>query len=132
MDQLDFIGFTNSVEGLRPSIKHWKQIEKWSEPINKKKLNAFMFFTLFLQIFIPRRAKHVLIMKKTYLEEQPVKLSANLKKTLVQNQWVNTDRFVWGDEEKCLFQAMKEAISTNLMSGANPKMQYYLATDASK
>ena len=31
-----------------------------------------------------------------------------------------------------MFQAVKKAIFTNLMGRANPMIQYYLATDASK
>ena len=71
-------------------------------------------------------------MKKAYLEEWPVELSANSKKTLMQSQWVDTSQFLWGDKQKRSFQAVKETISTNLMDGANPEMQYHLATDASK
>ena len=84
-DQLDFIGFTGSAEKLWPSIKYRKQIEKWLKPTNREELDAFLFLILFLQIFIFGKIKYILIMKKAYLEEQSIKLSANSKKTLVQN-----------------------------------------------
>lgn len=132
MDQLDFIGFTGSHGTLRPSMRHKRRIRDWPEPQTKEEVEAFLWITPFLRVFIPGRAEHALIIKKAYLKEVPVGLAAGSSKKSVRTKWVDTGQFVWGDEQRKSFQAIKDAVSDNVMGGADPEAQYHLATDASK
>lgn len=40
--------------------------------------------------------------------------------------------FDWGEEQQISFEAIKNVITTNAMSGTEPNLQYHLAVDASK
>ena len=53
MNILELLGFEGSRGRLRPSAKHWNKIEQMPVPTSRKKLDAFLWLTLFLQIFIP-------------------------------------------------------------------------------
>lgn len=133
-DQLDFVGFTGDRYGLRPSIKHIEQIRNWPTPTTKDELEAFLYLTPFLRIFIPGRAEHALIMKKAYLKREQVPLTSERGKgrVSVRERWVDTGEFHWGEDQEKSFMYVKKAISENAMSGSDPDKQFHLATDASK
>ncbi len=40
--------------------------------------------------------------------------------------------FTWRPEQRKSFEYIKDAVSNNAMGGADPVVQYHLATDASK
>ena len=65
-DGLKVLGFEGSTAELRPFIKHKDKIKNWPTPT---KLNAFLWLTPFLRIFIPERAQFVMQMKKAYLQQ---------------------------------------------------------------
>ena len=53
-------------------------------------------------------------------------------KPTIQRKWVEKETFDWGLSQQQSFDAVKQAITTNAMSGADPDLQYYLALDASQ
>ena len=71
VEYLDLLGFQENADGLRPSIKHREKVQNWPVPTTRAKLDAFLWLTPFLRIFIPGRAAHVLEMKKAYLQLVP-------------------------------------------------------------
>ena len=151
---LELLGFEGDSRGIRPSLKHRRKILDWPVPQNRMELDAFLWLTPFLRIFIPGRSELVMEMKRAYLVQQPnepkprrphdaemEECDADLakkprapkpKKPTIQRKWVEKDTFDWGEKQQMAFDAVKKAISTNAMSGADPDMQYHLATDASK
>ena len=131
-DQLDFVGFTGDKNGLRPSMKHRERIRHWPTPIMRAEVEAFLWLTPFLRIFIPGRAQHALIIKQSYLEEVSVELTSASSKKSVRKKWVEKEQFTWGPEQRKSFEYIKDAVSNNAMGGADPAVQYHLATDASK
>ena len=131
-DQLDFVGFTGDKNGLRPSMKHRDRIQHWPTPTSRTEVEAFLWLTPFLRIFIPGRAQHALIIKQSYLEEVSVELTSASSKKSVRKKWVEKAQFTWRPEQQNLFEYIKDAVSKNAMGGADPVVQYHLATDASK
>lgn len=152
---LELLGFHGSADGLRPSIKHREKIQTWPTPANRAELDAFLWLTPFLRIFIPGRAAHVLEMKKAYLElvaaepkakkvhddevepcdEDLTKAlirKARPKKPTIQRKYVEKDSFDWGPNQQKSFDEVKAAITNNAMSGADPDLQFHLAVDASE
>ena len=67
---MDVLGF-ESANGLRPSLKHRAKVQEWPTPTSRAELDAFLWLTPFLRIFIPQRATRVLQMKKAYLKLIP-------------------------------------------------------------
>ena len=148
---LELLGFEG---GIRPSLKHRRKILDWPTPQNRAELDAFLWLTPFLRIFIPGRSELVMEMKRSYLTLEPNEpkprrahdadmedCDADLtkkprtskpKKPTIQRKWVEKSVFEWGANQQMAFEAVKKAISTNAMSGADPDSQYHLATDASK
>ena len=51
-DQLDFVDFTEDKNRLRSSMKHRDRIQHWPIPISSAEVEAFLWLTLFLRIFI--------------------------------------------------------------------------------
>jgi hypothetical protein len=74
MTTLELIGFMGSVDGLRPSIRHRDRILNWPVPRDQKELDAFLWLTPFLRIFIPGRAEHAIRLKEAYQELIPKEL----------------------------------------------------------
>ena len=68
-DSIEVLGFQGSAAGLAPSSKHRDKILNWPAPQNRAELDAFLWLTPFLRIFIPGRAQYVMEMKKAYLEQ---------------------------------------------------------------
>lgn len=56
-------------------------------------MKAFLYLILFLQIFIPKQAKHAKIIKIVYLKEMPVEFGAKAIKMSVQTQWIDIKKF---------------------------------------
>jgi len=153
-DNLDLLGFQGTPEGLRPSLKHREKIINWPNPTNRAELDAFLWLTPFLRIFIPGRAEHVLKLKEAYLVEVPAepkpkkphddeieecdkdltkkRPTTRSKKPTIQRKWAEKDSFDWGPSQQESFNHIKESITNNAMAGADPAAQYHLATDASK
>ena len=152
----ELLGFEGSANGLRPSLKHRTKVQEWPTPRNRAELDAFLWLTPFLRIFIPGRAAHVLQMKKAYLKLMPAepKLkkahddevescdedltkvrkggATRAKRPTVQRKYVEKDTFDWGEQQQHSFEEVKKATTENAMSGTAPKLQYHLAVDASQ
>ena len=152
MSSLEILGFTGSAEGIRPSVKHRTAVMDWREPANREELDGFIWLTPFLRVFIPGRAEHVMILKQAYMAQvpadpvtpkiqpdieecdqnytKPLRRSAQPRKPTIRTKWVEKP-WQWGDRQRASFQHIKEAITQNAMSGADPELQYHLACDAS-
>ena len=130
-DSLEMVGFTGSADGLRPSVKHRQKAMSWKEPTNRAELDAIIWITPFLRMFIPGRAEHVIRLKKAYLREESVELESGKGKS-VRKKWVEKETFDWGPEQQESFLHIKKSISDNAMSGIDENLQVHLATDASK
>ncbi len=151
---LELLGFQGNAEGLRPSLKHREKIRNWPIPTNRIELDAFLWLTPFLRIFIPGRAGHVMAMKEAYLDLIPAEpklkrphddqvepcdedlikarySAPKAKKPTIQRKYVEREHFMWGSEQQESFDAVKRAISENAMSGGDPLQQYHLSVDAS-
>jgi hypothetical protein len=154
-EELNMIDFTERSKELRFSIKHRIKILKWFTFINRAELNEFLWLTSFLRQFISKRAKHVLIMKKTYMiqvsiKSRRVKSKSNVKKCdrdltkltkatkekalIVRRQWMkkSNDAFIWEKAQQRSFEHVKKSITNNVMSTTIHELQYHLTTDASK
>lgn len=70
-DRIEILGYKRNEGGLRSSLKHRQQIRDWPRPKCRAELDAFLWLTIFLRIFIPGRAAHVLTLKEAYLEQVP-------------------------------------------------------------
>ena len=58
-----------------------------------------------------------------------------LHHTTIQKKWVERkapNDFIWGKEQQQSFDHIKRSTSTNVMTGADLKVQYHLTADASK
>ena len=53
-----------------------------------------------------------------------------IRKPTVRRKWVEKNSFDWGEPQQKAFEKMKQAIAGNAMAGADPELQYHLATDA--
>ena len=131
-DRIDFIGFTRDKNGLRLSVKHRDRIRHWPTPTSRAEVEAFLWLTLFLRIFIPGQAQHTLIIKQSYLKEVNIELSGAGKKQSIHKKWVKKSEFTRGPDQQSSFECIKNAVLNNAMGGADPKVQYHLATDTSK
>ena len=152
-DNLSMLGFEGNGEGIRPSVKYRTKILNWPIPRNRKELDGFIWLTPFILIFLPGRAGHVLRLKEAYLEQKPLEVKAKkpyngkiedcdldptkmtrtrIKKPTIQKRWVEKETFEWTPKQQESFDAIKHAVSTNAMAGADPDLQYYLAVDASE
>ena len=153
-DTCELLGFVGNDAGMRPSDKYREKILRWPTPTNRAELDAFVWLTPFLRIFIPGRSKQVLEMKRAYLIQAPndpkpkrphdddmeecdgdlarkPKL-ARPKKPTVQRKWVEKDTFDWTSSQQSSFDSVKTSIANNAMSGVDSKLQFHLATDASE
>lgn len=129
-DTLEMVGFTGGVDGLRPAAKHRNTVRDWKPPTCKEEVEAILYLTPFLRLFIPGRADHALCMKKSYMREEAKALTDG--KESIRKQWVEKESFDWGPEQQASFEHIKRSISENVMSGADDDLQFHLATDASK
>ena len=67
-NNLKMLDFQDSASKLKSSMKHKNKIFNWSIFTDREELNAFLWFTFFLRIFISERAELIIIMKQTYLK----------------------------------------------------------------
>ena len=132
-DSLEMVGFQGSAEGLRPSIKHRERIRNWPTPRTKDELDAFIYLTPFLRVFIPGRAEHVQRLKEAYLKEEEVPLTGAKSKgrKSVRKRWVETGTFVWTERQQESFDHIKMSLVEKAMTGADHDLEFHLATDAS-
>ncbi|KAF6238760.1 hypothetical protein HO173_003267 [Letharia columbiana] len=91
-DSLEMVGFTGGPEGLRPSAKHRQRAMHWKEPTNREELDAIIWITPFLRMFIPGRAELVIRLKKAYLKEEEVELESGNRES-VRKKWVEKVHF---------------------------------------
>lgn len=134
-DSLEMVEFTESLEGLRPAVKHRERAMNWKVPTNCKELDAIIWITPFLRVFIPGRAEHVIRLKKAYFWEEQVDLGHNEggdATKSVRLKWVEKDTFDWEPEQQKSFDHIKKSIFENAMSGIDESLQMNLATDALK
>ena len=137
----------------RLSVKCRERFMNWPTPTNRQEFDAFIWLTPFLQIFMLRWLKHVLKFQEAYLRQEKANIKAskpkvqveecnlvNLKplkelkvsnKKSVQTQWVEKE-WEWTGKQQALFNDIKQSITENAMASADPKIQFHLATDASK
>lgn len=154
MSSLELLGFEGDSKGIRPSLKHREKIRNWPIPESRAELDAFLWLTPFLRIFIPGRSQLVMIMKEAYMMQAPdepkkkephddsgedcdedfTKEARTKKrsKPTIRKKWVEKSGFDWGKPQLDAFNRIKEAISTNAMAGADPDLQYHLSADASQ
>ena len=92
-DQLDFVGFTGDKNGLWPSMKHRERIRHWPKPTTRAEVEAFLWLTLFLRIFITGQAQHAIIIKQSYLKEASVEPTLALSKKSMRKKWVEKAEF---------------------------------------
>jgi RNase H-like domain found in reverse transcriptase len=107
----------------------------WPIPQTKEELEVFIWLTPFLCVFISGKVDHVLRLKKAYMKLVPVELPPKDRDLKGQNstrqRWVETS-WNWTAEQQELFDYIKKCVSENTISGADPNLQYHLATNASK
>ena len=92
-DQFDFVAFIGEKNGLRSLMKHRKRIRHWPTPTTQAEVEALLWLTPFLHIFIPGRAQHALIIKQSYLEEVSVELTSALIKKSLHKKWRKKGQF---------------------------------------
>lgn len=154
-DKLDILGFEGTGEGLRPSSKHRDKVKNWATPKNREELDAFLWLTPFLRIFIPGRADHVMVLKEAYLKKVPAEAKAKKqhhdeleecdldlakahrsmtkpKTPTIRRTYIEKGTFDWGPRQEASFQAIKNAITNNAVAGADPNLQFHLTVDASQ
>lgn len=128
-DSIEVLGFTASNGQVRPGHKHRSRIQQWPVPTSKAEVEAFLYQTPFLRIFIPGRADHDLILRRSY--QTQVTLPLKDPEAVSVRRVAMEIPFVWGPEQQESFQYIKDAICNNAMAGADHDRQYHLATDAS-
>ena len=127
---LDVIGFSATANGLRPSNKHRNRVALWPRPQSRQEVEDFLYLTPFLRIFIPGRADHAQVLKRSYQKEVPLPLKSGRES--VRKKWVDTNEFHWGEEQEKSFEYIKDCIINNAMAGSDPSKQHHLCCDASK
>ena len=155
-EKLDILGFEGTSTGLRPSTKHRDKVKNWSTPTSREELDAFLWLTPFLRIFIPGQAEHVMILKEAYFKKVPAKIkirkphdedleecdldlaklsnrsTTKLKKPTIRRNFTEKDTFDWGPRQEVSFQAIKDAINNNGVAGADLNLQFHLLVNASQ
>lgn len=129
-DSLQILGYEGGNGKLRPSEKHWQLVREWPIPSNKAELDAFLWLTPFLRIFIPGRAAHVMKLKQAYLQEVPLlprqkkmhaaemedcdgdftkkpSLAKTPTKPSIRKTYVEKDEFTWGPDQELSFAAIR-------------------------
>jgi RNase H-like domain found in reverse transcriptase len=122
---VELLGFEGSEMGLRPALRHRSKVMDWPTPTCKEEVEAFVWLTPFLRIFIPGRAGHARTLKRSYMTEQQIEGS-------VRKAWVPKEDFAWGKEQDNSFHVVKECIANNVIAGFDETLSLHLACDASK
>jgi hypothetical protein len=99
-NSLDVIGFSASSDGLCPSVRHRNRVALWPRPTSKEEVEAFIWITLFLWVFIPGCADHVLVLKALYQHEVPIPLKS--RKVSIRKKWAEKP-FEWTDAQEVSF-----------------------------
>lgn len=68
-DRIEILAYEGNEVSLKLSLKHRQQIQDWLRPSSQAELDAFLWLTPFLRIFIPGWAAHVLALKEAYFEQ---------------------------------------------------------------
>ena len=96
-DSLEMVGFIGSTEGLRPSTRYRQKVILQKKPTNRVELDAIIWITPFLRIFIPGRVEYIIRLKKVYLKEEAIELESGNGKS-IRKKWIEKDIFNWGPE----------------------------------
>lgn len=154
-NKLDILDFEWRNEGLIPSTRYRDKVKNQSTPRNHEELDAFLWLTPFLSIFIPGRADYVMVLKKTSLKKvssiiklkkqhndelekcdldlAKIQISAGRpKKPTVRRTYTEKDTFNLDPRQESLFQAIKNAITNNPVAGADTNLQFHLSVNASQ
>ena len=153
-NKLDLLEFEENAKSLKPALKHRNKILNWSVSKNREKLNAFLWLTPFLRIFISGRAKLMLEMKKIYLmlmsnELKPKKnhdaemkscdenlikphRTSRVKRPIIQRKYVEKNIFDWKANQQKAFESIKKTIANNVMTKTDSASQFHLITNASE
>ena len=153
-DEVKLLKFEENAKKLRSTRKHKKKIREWFISKNREKLNAFLWLTLFLRIFISSKAKLILEMKKFYMKLISNKSKSKkkhdaeiehcdlnliksiriyrIKRFTIQRKYVKKSIFDWEENQQKAFEAVKSTIANNAMIEINQNFQFHLINDASE
>ncbi|KAF8750905.1 hypothetical protein RHS01_09089 [Rhizoctonia solani] len=108
---VDYLGIVISPSGFSMDQKKVEAVTSWPQPRTVKQVQAFLGFVNYLRRFIPNFSSVA----------QPLH---NLTKK--ETPWS------WGDLEEAAFQELKVLVTQSpVLIHSNPKLPYYLETDAS-
>ena len=126
---LDFIGFTGSINSLRLLIKYRERVLYQVIPTYKVDIKVFYYLMPFFRRFIPRGAELRRIIKVSYQRQVNVILDTGYisKRT----KTVDLEEFKQGVEQEAAFVALKTYIYENATTGTNFNLAFYLITDRS-
>ena len=122
--EIDVLGFTKSLNGIRPSADKVAAIRDWPTPTNEEELFSFLYMLPYLRTLIPGRADHGTIMKSAIKVEKIVYVADGKKKILTKKMG-----FEWGETQQAAFEQVKKAIVDNVLVGGQDNLQYHLATE---
>jgi hypothetical protein len=86
--ELEFLGHTVGIDGVKISEEKIRTIKEWAEPRNVKDIQSFLGFTNFNRFFIKGYSQIALPLTRLTRKDQP---------------------WNWGESEKKAFQALKQA-----------------------
>lgn len=112
LDNIDFLGFEVSANGIRPGLRKTEAISKFPKPKNQHELRQFLGLSGFFRRFIKNYAI----------------ITAPLSELLKKEQG-----WAWTEERENAFTSVKELLSSRpLLSLYNPQAETQVHTDASK
>lgn len=125
-DRIHILGFDRELGGLRPNQKKRDVMLNYPPPRDEKELDAFLYLLPYVSDCIPGRADLATTMKSA------VKVKREMKLIDGKRRRVKTDLgFDWTTACQQAFDKARIAIMENVITGADPNLQYHLATDAS-
>lgn len=126
---IDLIGFTGGVDGLRPSVRHRDRIIDWPAPTNREELDTFLQLTPQVKSFIPGRASLAIIIRKAYRSEEYIILPTGYRSKRIYQ--VENAGFTQTEEYNVIFSLIKKAIRDNVIAPFNINLAPYLAVNTS-
>ena len=107
LENLDFLGFSISKEGVRCSDKHIKDVLDWPKPSNVKELQIFLGLCNYLRRFVPGFAHLASGLTKL------LKGHTNRKCSKSESQSRSKPaEWVWGEEQDAAFAALKGKLTS--------------------
>lgn len=127
--------------GVKASMSKLVKLRDYPVPKSAEEVEAFLYMTLYLKIFIPGRVEHACVLKQACIsemvEEQEDKIreregvKKGRKGIKKNNKRKVAVGFEWRDEQQKSFEAIKEAVVWNACFGSDPQRRHYLSTDVS-